>query len=870
MASKRISVSLNPSWYHYLATVALGCALVFGFFRHYVFDRLDPIHCNALLSRGTWLDHAFKNWQPDGCMMYHYQPKDVETCIGQKPIVFVGDSVTRQLFFQMAHIIDPDLPSAPPDDDHKHSDHVLTAKGGNKLSFYWDPFLNSSMAQRYIAPPRLGQGNPEKRPALLVLGSGLWYLRYADSSGGLPSWESRIETTLESLSDPGRKSADTIIFLPIEDVVPSKLSLERAESMRNSDIDAMNSDLLHRIRPPSYNDPFAFFARAPSRGVPSISLPLVFNKMLDPSQTEDGLHFSDALVKVQAQILLNLRCNDAMPKIFPFDKTCCRRYPWPSPIHFLVLAAVLLWGPVSWFLSRRAGNIVHSFPWVAEEQIPPLIISGSIALIYLADRTGYWLKEQKQFSPWSFGFLSLLSLAIGLLTVKRADNDLGFLNRDQTDEWKGWMQIAILIYHYFGASKISGIYNPIRVLVAAYLFMTGYGHTTFYVKKADFGFLRVAQILVRLNLFTLLLAYTMNTDYISYYFSPLVSMWYLIIYGTMLAGSQYNDRIVFLVGKILLSMALMTWFMSEPWLLETIFSFLEHVFGIHWSAREWSFRVNLDLWIVYFGMLTALAVIKVREYRLTDHHQWPLVVKAASAASALVLLWYFAFELSQPDKFVYNTWHPYVSFLPVGAFVTLRNANGILRSASSRAFAFVGRCSLETFIIQYHLWLAGDTKGILLVIPGTRWRPLNMVITTIVFIYISHRVSEATGVITKWICSSDKPAATLPTVAEPSTTRNAPTSSSSEGGEVIFMAPDDTSSPQKDNGENTLPPEPDTPIRPQRRWVDRLADNSLPSTSTSTGFRVWYGESEWNPGVKTKLLIGLAIMWFVNLLWTYP
>ena len=148
--------------------------------------------------------------------------------------------------------------------------------------------------------------------------------------------------------------------------------------------------------------------------------------------------------------------------------------------------------------------------FIPKEALPAIVISASIALIYLADRTGFWLKGQKQFNPYAFAFLSVLSLAIGLLTVKRAESDLGFLNRDQTDEWKGWMQseyggrstialltslaVAILIYHYTGASKISGVYNVIRVLVASYLFMTGYGHTTFYIKKADFGFGRVAQV----------------------------------------------------------------------------------------------------------------------------------------------------------------------------------------------------------------------------------------------------------------------------------------------------------------------------------------------------------------------------------------
>jgi hypothetical protein len=69
-----------------------------------------------------------------------------------------------------------------------------------------------------------------------------------------------------------------------------------------------------------------------------------------------------------------------------------------------------------------------------------LIFSAGIALIFFADRTGLWLKEQKQFNPWIFGSLCFISLAIGLASVRQADKDLGFLNREQTDEWKGWMQ----------------------------------------------------------------------------------------------------------------------------------------------------------------------------------------------------------------------------------------------------------------------------------------------------------------------------------------------------------------------------------------------------------------------------------------------
>lgn len=391
-----------------------------------------------------------------GCMLYQYKPADVASCMASKRVVFVGDSVTRQLFFQFAHVLDPSLPTAPPDDEQKHADYrYISSKSDVQLQFFWDPYLNSTHTYALLHPSAR-DALPSNTPALLVFGSGLWYLRYADS-GGLPAWEAKMESTLAALTQVPYPLADVVAVLPVEDVVPSKLSRERAASMQASDIDAMNSDLLHRISPPASRDPFAFLP-SPSRGPPGlpIALPLVFNTMLHPSQTEDGLHFSDLVVSMQAQMLLNLRCNDILPKTFPLDKTCCRRYPWPSVLHLLVLAGAFLWAPANWLIARRfsrfkplyqvylantrSGPQSSGMPLIRDDEVSGLALSFAAALIYVADRTGFWLKEQKQFDPWTFGFLALLSLAAGLLSVKRADNDLGFLNREQTDEWKGWMQ----------------------------------------------------------------------------------------------------------------------------------------------------------------------------------------------------------------------------------------------------------------------------------------------------------------------------------------------------------------------------------------------------------------------------------------------
>lgn len=330
----------------------------------------------------------------------------------------------------------------------------------------------------------------------------------------------------------------------------------------------------------------------------------------------------------------------------------------------------------------------------------------------------------------------------------------------------------------------------------------------------------------------------------------------------MLVGSKFNDRTFFLVLKISLSMALVTWFMHEPSLMQWVFEMLSTIFSIRWSAREWAFRFTLDLWIVYFGMFTALAVIKVREHRILDHPRWPLLVNVGVAGSVLAMLWFFAFELMQESKFTYNAWHPSVSFIPVGAFVILRNATPLLRSMSSRLFAFIGTCSLETFIIQYHLWLAGDTKGILLMVPGTRWRSLNMILTTAIFIFVSHQVAQATGHITALICNPVKE--TLPTLAPTQPSTSTMRGDNTETPETIALMSEEDA-PRKDEEGIVRAAEPDIAVRPTHgRWADRLSEGSSPSTS----FGAW--SAHWKLGLKGKLFVGFLTMWALNVLWFRP
>lgn len=56
------------------------------------------------------------------------------------------------------------------------------------------------------------------------------------------------------------------------------------------------------------------------------------------------------------------------------------------------------------------------------------------------------------------------------------------------------MQLVILVYHMSGASCNLPIYMHIRVLVSAYLFLSGYGHFCFFWHRGNGGPVRFLQV----------------------------------------------------------------------------------------------------------------------------------------------------------------------------------------------------------------------------------------------------------------------------------------------------------------------------------------------------------------------------------------
>jgi len=278
----------------------------------------------------------------------------------------------------------------------------------------------------------------------------------------------------------------------------------------------------------------------------------------------------------------------------------------------------------------------------------------------------------------TFYFLLLIYGVACILTIKEG-KQTEILNRDQTEEWKGWMQYIFLMYHYYAASET---YNVIRVFITCYVWMTGFGNFSFFYIKRDFGVARILQMFWRLNLLVFLLMLTMNNFYITYYICPLHTFYFFLTLFTMWIFNSINHTVWAIRLKLLSVCAgiFVVWDLFDGAIFNVLWSpFLstESVRGAKNGVLwEWYFRTSLDKYSCIWGMLFALNFPAVSNV-LTKTEELPAVQQWIVKGSALCV-WGAAFVwwLTGPfmaTKNEYNLGNAFYAPIPMVFYILARN-----------------------------------------------------------------------------------------------------------------------------------------------------------------------------------------------------
>jgi hypothetical protein len=381
-----------------------------------------------------------------------------------------------------------------------------------------------------------------------------------------------------------------------------------------------------------------------------------------------------------------------------------------------------------------------------------------LGLFFFADRTNFLGNMDKSYDRDLFLVLFLGFAAYGWSTSLQKSNTAEPLNREQTEEWKGWMQVLFLLYHYFKASEV---YNAIRLCIASYVWMTGFGNFSYYHGQKDFSSPRFWQMMWRLNFFVFFTCIIMNNSYTLYYICPMHTMFTFFVYFILLVYKDYNCLTRVIVGKLFLCAFLVFVIWEVPGVFGVVFRPLTFLLRYTDPERpdidpmhEWFFRSGLDRYIWIYGMGCAYVLPQFEAF-LTWVDTRRVLIRVATqtmiaGATFLVIFWYYQTYYMLP-KNEYNKIHPYTSWIPITCFIILRNLTLTARSVHANLFCKCGRITLETYISQFHVWLStsnihdGQPNKLFCLIPG--YPLLNFVVATIAYLGISRRVFVLTNVL---------------------------------------------------------------------------------------------------------------------------
>lgn len=394
----------------------------------------------------------------------------------------------------------------------------------------------------------------------------------------------------------------------------------------------------------------------------------------------------------------------------------------------------------------------------ARETLQAIVEFGTIMVwFFLCDRTDLLPASEKHYDRDIFLFVFLVLTLVAFSTSLQPVRTPLLLNRPQTEEWKGWMQVLFLLYHYFEAREA---YNAIRIFIAGYVWMTGFGNFSYYYRTGDFGIGRFCQMMWRLNFMVFFCCVVLQNEYMLYYICPMHTLFTVMVYAALAAAPHLNKSNAWLWAKIAgcLGAVLLLWDVKA--VFYALWAPFDFIMGYTDPRKpggdrlhEWYFRSSLDRYIWVYGMACAMlhplaskALLAIDE--MPPPKRWSVRAAVVAATCGVFAVYYKSVYVL--PKIEYNKVHPYTSWIPLTCWMVVRNMHPQLRTWSMRLYGWLGCITLETYLSQFHIWLRssvpnGQPKFLLTLVPG--YPMLNFAACTAMYVFVSHRLFTLTLVL---------------------------------------------------------------------------------------------------------------------------
>ena len=276
-------------------------------------------------------------------------------------------------------------------------------------------------------------------------------------------------------------------------------------------------------------------------------------------------------------------------------------------------------------------------------------------------------------------------------------------------------------------------------------------------------------MLFRLDFLVAVICLAVSNAYMVYYICAMHTYWFFSVYALMGVLSSWNQDRLRMAVKLVVYAVINTIIFDIPTVAGTLFRPLSFLLGLddnpYDNLHEWLFRVGLDHWVCFVGMLCAYnyphweAFIKYLEGEFNCRRCFGVVgrgdlIKVGILAVLCALLGAWFVLVLPLEKYSYNQLHPYTSWIPIVVYIIVRNLWPVLRVRYVHLFAWLGKITLETYLSQLHIYLQSNAKHLITYIAGYPF--MNFSLATIIYLTASYQLFHVTTEFSAFLLPQDR------------------------------------------------------------------------------------------------------------------